>query len=146
MSTGAIIAIVAGAVVVVLLFALVISAIARSRRAAHREQAAELREDARSRSIDAASTRAAADEQAAHAKRVQAEAEERAAQARHGRATAERSAVEAEHETQAAREQHDRARALDPDVSDSPHEEALAMDEVPEGDAPREPVNADRAR
>ena len=71
-------------------------AVSRRRNEERREQAGELRQQARSRSLQAEGARAAADEQAAGARRAQAEADERAAQARARRADAERRAAEAE--------------------------------------------------
>ena len=126
-SIGTIIIIAVGAVVVLLLIAAVARAASRRRDERHREQAGELRQEARSRSIQAESARASADEQAAQARRAQAEAEERAAQARQGHAAAGRQAVEAEHLTESARDQHAQARAIDPDASDSGQDEALAI-------------------
>jgi hypothetical protein len=128
-STGTIIAIAAGAVVALIIIGLVVRAAGRRRGERHREQAGELREQARTTSIRAESARASADEQAAEAKRAQAEADERAAQARQGQADAERQAIEAEHLTESARDQHAQASALDPDVSDNGQDEALAIDE-----------------
>jgi predicted Holliday junction resolvase-like endonuclease len=128
-STGAIIAIAVGAVVLLLLIALALRAMNHRRNDRRREQAGQLREQARSRSIQAESARASADEQAAEAKRAQAEAEERAAQAREEHAAAERRALEAEQLTEDARAHHDQARAVDPDVSDSAQDEALAINE-----------------
>jgi hypothetical protein len=129
MSTGAIIAIAVGAVVVLALIAGLARVASRKRDERRREQAGELRQEARSRSIQADSARASADEQAAEALRVQAEAEERAAQARQGRAAADRQSLEAERLTESARDQHAQARAIDPDASDSGQDEALAINE-----------------
>lgn len=128
-NTGTIIGIAVGAVVVLLLIFLVARAASRRRDERHREQAGELRQQARSRSIQAKSARASADEQAAQAKRAQAEAEERAAQARQTHAAAERRAVEAEHLTESTRDQHAQARAIDPDATDSGEDEAIAINE-----------------
>jgi hypothetical protein len=128
-STGTIIAIALGAIAALIFIGLVARAAGRRRDEHHREQAGELRQEARASSIQAESARASADERAAEAKRAQAEADERAAQARQGRADAERQAIEAEHLTESARDQHARASALDPEVSDNGQDEALEIDE-----------------
>jgi uncharacterized membrane protein len=61
MSTGTIIAIVVVALLLVLLIAAVARAASRKRDVGRREQAGELRQEARSRSIQADSARASAD-------------------------------------------------------------------------------------
>jgi F0F1-type ATP synthase membrane subunit b/b' len=127
MSTGAIIAVIVGAVIVLALIWAIARAAGQKRRAAHREEARELRTQARSRSVQAEGARASAEEQAAQARRSEAEAEELAAKARKDRAAAEQQ-MEAERESQAARNHHDEAREVDPEMSDTGHEEAITMD------------------
>ena len=129
MNTGTIVGIAVGAVAVLLLIAVVARAASHRRDERRREQAGELCQESRSRSIQAVSVRASADQQAAGAKRAEAEAEERAAQARQGRASAARLAVEAERLSKTARDRHARARAIDPDASDSGRDEAVAINE-----------------
>jgi F0F1-type ATP synthase membrane subunit b/b' len=128
MSTGAIIAVIVGAVIVLALIWAIARAAGQKRRAAHREEARELRTQARSRSVQAEGARASAEEQAAQARRSEAEAEELAAKARKDRAAAEQQRMEAERESQAARNHHDEAREVDPEMSDTGHEEAITMD------------------
>jgi F0F1-type ATP synthase membrane subunit b/b' len=128
MSTGAIIAVIVGAVLVLALIWAIAHTAGQKRRAARREEARELRTQARSQSAQAEGARASADEQAAQARRSEAEAEELAAKARKDRAAAEQRAMEAERQSEAARSHHDQARQVDPDMSDSGHEEALTID------------------
>lgn len=128
MSTGAIIGIIVGAAIVLLLIGVLARTAGRRRRDARRDEAYQLRQDARTHSVEAEGERAAADEQAAQARRSEAEAEELAARARHDRALAERQRIEAERRSELARAHHDQAREVDPDVSDTGQEEALAID------------------
>jgi hypothetical protein len=76
--------------------------------------------------VQAESARASADERDAKARR--SEAEELAAKALKERAIADRQSIEAERQSDAARSHHAEARRVDPDASDSGHEEALALD------------------
>ena len=104
MSAGAIIAIVIGAIVLIVLIALVVQRQRARRLDQRRGEAAELRDEARVRGTRAERERAAADEQAAAARRKAAEAEERA--------------LRAQREQAVAQEHEERARAVDPDVSE----------------------------
>ena len=138
MSTGAIIAIVIGAILLVALIALVARAAGQRRLERRREAAGEQRDQARTRAIQAESARATSDERAARAQRAEAEAEEKAAQARREGAVAQQSSAEAERQSEAARAHHDRARRLDPDISDTGEEEAREIDDSVRGDKTRE--------
>jgi biopolymer transport protein ExbB/TolQ len=103
MSTGAIIAIVVGALVLLAIVALVVRAGRNKRLEARRIEAGQLHEEAES-----------------HA------------------AQAERRRAEFERESELAREHHDRARAIDPDVDDTGEAEAHAEDaemSTPRGDS-----------
>jgi flagellar biosynthesis/type III secretory pathway M-ring protein FliF/YscJ len=124
MSTGAIVGIVVGALVLIALLVLLTRAARNRRLEGRREQAAEVREDAQSRTLRANRQRAAADEQAARAKQAQAEAEEKAATARRESATAEERAQLADRERRLADERHEEARSIDPDVTDNGDHEA----------------------
>jgi hypothetical protein len=129
MSTGAIIGIVVGAVLVIALIVVALRASRRRRLEGRRTEASELRTDARQREATAEDARAAADEQAARAERVRAEAQEKEAAARREEVVAQKRGEVAEHQTVAAREQHDRARSVDPDVADSGEDEAVALND-----------------
>lgn len=137
MSTGAIIAIVAGAIVLVAVLVLLTRAARGRRLESRREDAAELRQRAAARERSAADARAAADEESARAQRVRAEADEKAAQARRNEIAAQERAGDAERETLVAREHHDRAREIDPDASDTGEDEARRINE--QGDDPTRP-------
>ena len=77
-------------------------------------------------------------------------AEEKAALARKEGATAQQRDSEAQRQSEAARTHHDRARRIDPDVSDSGEEEAQELErqtheERSQGDAGRQqPVQSGR--
>jgi FtsZ-interacting cell division protein ZipA len=129
MSTAAIVAIVVGVIVLVAIALVLARAASAKRRATHRKEAGELREQAQARTIQVESTRASADEKAARARRAKAEAEEKAAQAKRDSALAQQQATEAERQSEMARAHHDRARAVDPDVADDGEQEARALDE-----------------
>ena len=118
MSTGAIVAIAMGAVVLLTLFVLLAGAARGRRLDTRRERAGELREEAHTRGLHASRERAAADEQAARAKQAEAEAEEKAAASRREAATAAERAQVAERERRFARERHEEAAEVDPDVRD----------------------------
>jgi len=138
MSTGAIIAIVVGAIILVALLAYTAAAMRRHRLEGRREEARGLHRQAQARSIQVEGQRASAEEHAARSRRAQAEAEEKAAQARRDELVAQERAVEADRGAEAAREHHDRARAVDPDMSDEGHEEAVELDgSTPAADTPR---------
>jgi hypothetical protein len=126
MSTGAIIAVVVGGLIVLALIAVAGNVANRKRR---RTRAASLQREADAHSVQAETARADAEEKAAHAQRAEAEAQERQAQARREAATSKSAAAQAEQEAQQARTRHDRARSLDPDRSDSGEDEARAIDE-----------------
>ena len=104
MSTGAIVAIGMGAVALIALFGMLSMVIRRRRLDSRREQATELRQEARSREL--------------RAKQAQAEAEEKAATARRESAAAEERAQVADRERRFARERHSEAQSIDPDVDD----------------------------
>ena len=129
MSTGAIVAIAVGAVIVLAII-LVLGRMARDRRLERRRgQASELRQEASARGQRAEQVRASADEATARAERRKAEADEQAAKARRDSVEAEREGEHAAEEILAARTRHDRAREVDPDLDDSPQEEAAAIDQ-----------------
>ena len=129
MSTAAIIAIVVGAI---LLLGLIVvgTRTARQRRLeGRREKAGELRQQAQHRDRTAQDARAAADEESARAERVRAEADEKEAGARRHEIAAQERAGDAEGKTVMAREHHERAREVDPDVGDSGEDEALDLND-----------------
>jgi FtsZ-interacting cell division protein ZipA len=129
MSTAAIIAIVVGAILLVVLI-VVGTRMARQRHLeGRREKAGELRQQAQHRDRTAQDARAATDEESARAERVRAEADEKEAEARRHEIAAQQRAGEAEGKTVVAREHHERAREVDPDVSDSGEDEARDLDE-----------------
>jgi FtsZ-interacting cell division protein ZipA len=116
MSTGAIVAIVIGALI---LIALMVFLARKGRERKHesmREEAHEHRTQARVRARTAEREQADADEAAARAKKSRAAAEEQAAQARRAEAEAEAKAEHAEHERGHAEQLHGRATELDPDA------------------------------
>jgi nitrate/nitrite-specific signal transduction histidine kinase len=128
MSAGTIDVIVFIAVVALCVFAALWVVVRRRGRASRRHEAGELRKQAISSSIRAEEARAAAQEQSAEAARTEAEAQERAARASRGRAAAEQGMADAEHHLTAAQAGYDKARALDPAMSDSGEERALPLD------------------
>src|SRR5205814_4464497 len=127
-STGAIIAIVIGAILLLAVVVLVARVAGRRRLEGRREAAGEQRDQAQTRSLQAETTRAEADQRAARAQRAEAEAEEKAALARKEGATAQQRESEAQRQSEAARTHHVRACRIDPDVSDSGEEEARKLD------------------
>jgi FtsZ-interacting cell division protein ZipA len=128
-STGTIIAIVIGAIVLVALLTVAVIAVRRARLANRRHQAGELHRQARGRTIQVEAAQASADRRAAHARRAEAEAEEKAAQARHDKALAQQETVAVEQKAEFARDHYDRARAVDPDSSDTGEEEARRLND-----------------
>jgi FtsZ-interacting cell division protein ZipA len=119
MSTGAIVAIVIGALI---LIALMVFLARKGRERKHeslREEAHEHRTQARVRARTAEREQADADEAAARAKKARATAEQQAAQARRAEAEAEAKADHAEHERGHAEQLHGRAAELDPDSHDT---------------------------
>jgi FtsZ-interacting cell division protein ZipA len=129
MSTAAIIAIVVGAVLLLVLFVLGTRMARQRRLEGRREKAVELRQQAQHGERTAEDARAAADEETARAQRVRAEADEKEAEARRHEIAAQERTGEAEGKTVVAREHHDRAREVDPDVSDSGEDEALDLND-----------------
>ena len=117
MSTGAVIAIVIGAIILIALIVLLSRAARNKRLEGRREEAGELRREAQTRTLRAERQQASADEQQARAKQAEGEAEERAAAARRESAAAQERARAAEREHAVAREHHERALEVDPDVS-----------------------------
>lgn len=122
MSTGAIVGIVIGAIVIVAVVVFGFLTARRSRLESRRRQAGEIRGEARQRKIEVETTRAEADERAAQARRSQAEADELAAQARVARASAQSSNEAAERKTELVRERYEEARTVDPDAGDGEEE------------------------
>ena len=118
MSTGAVIAIAIGAVLLLAVIGLVGVFVRRRRVETRREQAGELRQEAQARELRATREGAAADEQAARARQSQAQAEEKAAVARREGAEAQQRAEAAEGERRFARDRHEEARSVDPDAVD----------------------------
>ena len=119
MSTGAIVAIVIGALI---LIALMVFLARKGRERKHeslREEAHEHRTQARVRARTAEREQADADQAAARAKKARAAAEEQAAQARRAETEAEAKAEHAEHERGHAEQLHGRATELDPDADDT---------------------------
>ena len=126
MSTGAIIAIVIGAVVLVGLLVLLARRGRERRLESRRVEATEHRSEARVRARTADREQADADEAAARAKKARAAAEEQAAVARRAEADAEAKADHAHHERTQAEELHGRAGELDPDAGDPQAEDTTA--------------------
>jgi hypothetical protein len=118
MSTGAIIAIAIGAVLLVALL-IFLARRGRERRFENmRMEAQEHRSEARIRERSAKRDQAEADEAAARAKKARAIAEEQAAQAQRAEAEAEAKAEHAQHERGHVEQLHERATEIDPDASD----------------------------
>lgn len=118
MSTGAIVAIVVGVLILIAL-AYVLSRAATNRRMEQRrEEAGELRTQARERELAAQRHQADAEEREAIADRAEAEAREQAAIAKRERAAAEERAAHADRESRMAHEHTERATELDPDAED----------------------------
>src|SRR4051812_47058018 len=118
MSTLGTIAVIVGVVVVLALVAIALIGARRKRLDSRREEAGELRKDAQRQGRLAERQRAEADERAARAKKAEAEAEEKAAQARREGALAEQRASGAGRQERFARDRHEEARSVDPDVGD----------------------------
>src|SRR5947207_6631466 len=128
MSTGAIVAIAVGAVIVLAII-LILGRMARGRRLERRRgQARVLRQEATARAQNAEQVGASADEATARAERREAEADEQAAKARRESVEAEREGEHAAQDILAARARHDRAREIDPDTPDSAEREAADLD------------------
>src|SRR5688572_28699340 len=116
MSTGAIIAIVIGALILIALAVLLARRGRERRLETRRVEAGEHRDQARVRARTAEREQAEADEATARAKKARAHAEEQAAQARRAEAEAEAKADHATHERTQAQELHGRADEIDPDA------------------------------
>jgi biopolymer transport protein ExbB/TolQ len=129
MSTGAIVAIIVGGIVLLGVIVILARRAGARGRAAHRREAGQLRRQAQEHTIQVESARASADEKAAQSARAEAEADEKAAQAKRAAAQAQQQASRAEHESEIVRAHHDRARSVDPDVGDDGEAEARALDE-----------------
>lgn len=115
MSTGAIVAIVIGALLLIALLVF-LARRGRERRFENmRTEAQEHRSEARIRARSAERDQAEADEAAARAKKARAVAEEQDAQARRAEAEAEAKADHAHHEREHAEQLHERAVEVDPD-------------------------------
>ena len=118
MSTGAIIAIVIGALLLVALL-VVLARRGRERRFENmRVEAQEHRNEARIRERGAKRDQAEADEAAARAKKARAIAEEQAAQAQRAEAEAEAKSEHAQHQRGQVDQLHERATEIDPDADD----------------------------
>lgn len=128
MSTGAIVAIAIGAVILIALIAYVGSVARRRRLEGRRQEARGLHRQARTQSIEVETARAAAEEHDAQSRRARAEADEKSAEARRNEALAQQRAAEADQGAEVARERHDRARAVDPDMGDDGEAEAVELD------------------
>ena len=116
MSTGAIVAIVIGALLLVALL-VVLARRGRERRFENmRAEAQEHRNEARIRERGAKRDQAEADEAAARAKKARAIAEEQAAQAQRAEAEAEAKSEHAQHQRGQVDELHTRATEVDPDA------------------------------
>ena len=118
MSTGAVIAIAIGALLLIALIVFVVTLGRRRRVDVRRDRAGEIRQEAEARELHASRERATADEQAARASQLEAEAQEKAAAARRQSAEATERAEAAEGERRFARERHEEALSVDPDVTD----------------------------
>ena len=103
MSTGAIIAIAVGAVIVVALIAYTAIVARRRRLEGRRHEAKSLHRQASVQSAEVERARATADEHAARSRRAQAEAEEKTAEARRNHALAQKRASEADEGAERAR-------------------------------------------
>ena len=123
MSTGAIIAIVIGVLIILALVLWLSSRSRAAKRESRRHEAREIRREAEVRTAEA-------DE-------IGAEAEERAARARREEAQARQQAARAEDHRREADEQHARAHEVDPDTKG---------DYVPERDRPTSPDDAQYER
>jgi FtsZ-interacting cell division protein ZipA len=118
MSTGAIVAIVIGAVLLIALLVFLARRGRERRFEKMRSEAQEHRQEARIRQRSAARDQAEADEAEARAKKARASAEEQAAQARRAEAEAEAKADHARHERGHVEQLEERATELDPDAED----------------------------
>src|SRR5665213_530751 len=130
MSTAAMIAIVVGAILLLVLF-VVGTRMARQRRLeGRRQKAVGLRQQAQHGERTAEDARAAADEEAARAQRVRAEADEKEAEARRHEIAAQERTGEAEGKTVVARERRGRGRGVASGVSDRGEYEARDVDDA----------------
>ena len=120
MSTGAIIAIVIAAVILIAVVALLGKRGRERRLEGRRVEAQEHRDQARMRARTAEREQADADEAAARAKKARAIAEEQAAQARRAEAEAEAKTEHARHERGHAEALHGHAEEIDPDAGADP--------------------------
>ena len=128
MSTGAIVAIVIGALLVIALLVF-LARRGRERRFENmRLEAQEHRDEARVRARSANRDQAEADEAAARAKKARAIAEEQDAQARRAEAEAEAKADHARHEREHADSLHQRAGEIDPDADGEQDEGRFGRD------------------
>jgi hypothetical protein len=118
MSTGAIVAIVIGALILIALMVFLARRGRERKLESMREEAHEHRSQARVRARSAEREQADADEASARAKKARAQAEEQAAQARRAEAEAEAKAEHATHERTHAEQLHGRATEIDPDAGD----------------------------
>ena len=119
MSTGAIIAIIVGVLILLAVVALLSRSGRQRKLEANRHEARQIRREAEVDSAQADKTRAEADVQAAEARRQEAEARQHAATA--------------EEQERAARERHLEAARLDPDVDEREAEERYDHEHAPDG-------------
>ena len=118
MSTGAIVAIVIGALILIALLVLMARRGRERKMENMRVEAQEHRSQARVRARTADREQAEADEAAARAKKARAVAEEQAAQARRAETEAEAKEDHAHHERTQAEQLHGRATEIDPDAGE----------------------------
>ena len=143
MSTGAIVAIVIGALCIALLVFL--ARRGRERRFENmRLEAQEHRDEARVRARSAERDQAEADQAEAQAKKARAIAEEQAAQARRAEAEAEAKADHARHEREHADSLHQRAGEIDPDADGDQDDRRFGRNE--DREQATEPTSEHRAR
>jgi FtsZ-interacting cell division protein ZipA len=115
-STGAIVAIVIGALILIALIVMLARRGRERKLEGRRIEAKDQRDQARVRARTAEREQADADEAEARAKKARAVAEEQAAQARRAEAEAEAKADHARHERTQAEELQGRADEIDPDA------------------------------
>lgn len=144
MSTGAIVAIVIGALLVIALLVFLAKRGRERRFENMRLEAQEHRDEARVRARSADRDQAEADEAAARSKKARAIAEEQAAQARRAEAEAEAKADHARHEREHADSLHQRAGEIDPDADGEQDNRRFGRDE--DREQVTEPTSEHRAR
>jgi FtsZ-interacting cell division protein ZipA len=144
MSTGAIVAIVIGALLVIALLVFLAKRGRERRFENMRLEAQEHRDEARVRARSAERDQAEADQAEAQAKKARAIAEEQAAQARRAEAEAEAKADHARHEREHADSLHQRAGEIDPDADGDQNDRRFGRDQ--DREQATEPTSEQRAR